>query len=201
MTKHKHKSIGQRFANTKLVYFILLALFSAIVSLYSLRANNEHMSVLRSAVYNADQTNGDIKGSLDNLRSYVTTHMNTSLSSGQSSVYPPIQLKYTYNRLVEQQATSLSSQNSKVYSDAESYCQKTVPDGVSGRNRIPCVEQYVTSHGLKMINVEQSLYEFDFVSPWWSPDITGWSILLSIIFLKILAIRIIYGWYYRRYVE
>ncbi len=201
MTKHKHKSIGQRFANTKLVYFILLALFSAIVSLYSLRANNEHMSVLRSAVYNADQTNGDIKGSLDNLRSYVTTHMNTSLSSGQSSVYPPIQLKYTYNRLVEQQATSLSSQNSKVYSDAESYCQKTVPDGVSGRNRIPCVEQYVTSHGLKMINIEQSLYEFDFVSPWWSPDITGWSILLSIIFLKILAIRIIYGWYYRRYVE
>ena len=81
-------------------YFLALAIVSTIVCLFALRANNEHMIRLRNAVYTADKNNIDVQGALQKLQAYVTTHMNTNLSAGQGAVYPPIQLKYTYDSLV-----------------------------------------------------------------------------------------------------
>jgi hypothetical protein len=49
------------------------------------------------------------------------------------------------------------------------------------------VTDYVTTHGVKTNTIPVALYEYDFVSPKWSPDTAGWSMLLSIILFMGLA--------------
>ena len=165
----------------KVPYAVFLALFilSATVSIYALRHNNQTMVELRSEVYATDQAGGDVNGALNKLREYVYGHMNTNLSSGGNAIKPPIQLKYTYERLLEAQQQTASANNSQIYTEAQTYCQALVPAGVSGRGRIPCIQDYVGSRGIKTSPVPTGLYQFDFVSPTWSPDLTGWSIVVA----------------------
>ena len=138
---------------------------------------------LRNAVYEADKNGADVNEPLNKLRSYVYAHMNTSLASGGNTIKPPIQLKYTYVRVYNAEQERLKATNSQVYTDAQNYCQTQNSTDFSGRNRVPCVEDYVTSHGVKANPVPAALYQFDFVSPTWSPDLAGWSLLAAIVFL------------------
>lgn len=175
-------------------HFFVIALICLGVSVFALRENNLHMVKLRDAVYAADKNNGDVQGTLANLQRYVTAHMNTSLTSGNTSVYPPIQLKYTYDRL---RASNLQVSNAQVYSDAQKYCEQQDPTDFSGRNRVPCIEQYVESHGVQPKPIPDAMYKFDFVSPTWSPDLAGWSLLATLFFALAGA-----GWWlFRRYLR
>lgn len=160
--------------------FIVIFIISTICAIVGLRHNNQHMISLRQAVYEADQNNGDVNTALNNLRSYVYAHMNTDISSGGNAIKPPIQLKYTYERL--QAAAQQAANNSGLYTDAENYCQATIPASVSvsGRGRISCVQDYIASHGGKQASqIPVGLYEFDFLSPTWSPDFAGWSLVIA----------------------
>jgi hypothetical protein len=164
-------------------YFPLLVLFlvCGLVCIAALRHNNTQMIALRNNVYAADKANGDVNGALNKLRDYVYGHMNTDLSTS-TGVKPPIQLAYTYDRLQSQ--AQQTANNSGLYTDAENYCQAVVPASVSisGRGRIGCVQDYIMSHGGKAAAaVPVSLYEFDFVSPRWSPDLAGWSLVATVI--------------------
>ena len=151
------------------------------------------MVKLRAAVYSADKNNSNVDGALKNLQTYVTSHMNTNLSSGPNAPYPPIQLEYTYTRLQSANNQSVSSVNQSLYTDAEYYCQQTIPTGFSGRYRVSCIEQYITSHGATVTLINPSLYEFNFLSPSWTPDLAGWTLVLSIflgiVFLLSLVLR------------
>lgn len=161
-------------------YFLVLAVVSTAVCVLALRANNQHMIKLRQAVYNADKNNTGIQQPLKALQSYVTTHMNTDLSAGNTSVYPPIQLKYTYDRLVQLQQQQLQQQNTSVYSEAQAHCEALNHTDFSGHNRVPCIEQYVESHGGKAAPaIPEALYEFSFASPKWSPDLAGWAMAVA----------------------
>ncbi len=163
--------------------FLGLFIIFGVASIYSLRNNNLMMIDLRNAVYGADQSGNDVNGALNKLRSYVYAHMNTNLSSGGNTIKPPIQLKYTYERLAQAEQTRLKAANAQVYTDAQNFCQAQNPTDFSGRNRVPCVAEYVTSHGVQAHPVPAALYQFDFVSPTWSPDLAGWSLLVTITFL------------------
>jgi hypothetical protein len=169
--------------HSRLIYRLLLALFliSAVVTLVALRHNNETMIALRGDLYVADKDNGDVNTALNNLRQYVYSHMNTNLSSGGDAIKPPIQLKYTYQRLQAASQAGVNAANSQIYTDAEYYCQQQDPTDFSGHNRVPCVTAYVTSHGTTAKAIPVALYEFDFVSPSWSPDFAGWNLVLSIL--------------------
>ena len=159
--------------------FLVLFIVSGVVAIYALRHNNQTMVQLRSEVYAADQAGGDVNLALNNLRKYVYGHMNTDLSSGGNVIKPPIQLKYTYERLLAVEQQKAVSTNSQIYTDAQTYCQALVPAGVSGRGRVPCVQDYVTSHGVKITPIPTGLYQFDFISPAWSPDLAGWSLVFA----------------------
>jgi hypothetical protein len=163
--------------------FLILFILSSIICISSLRHNNLTMVKLRSAVYAADKNNGDINTALNNLRKYVYGHMNTDLASGGNSIKPPIQLKYTYERLQVTEQKRVDEANTNVYTQAQVYCQQQNSTDFSGRNRVPCVTDYVTTHGQKANIVPVALYEYDFVSPVWSPDLAGFSLILSVIFL------------------
>jgi hypothetical protein len=160
-------------------FIFALAGICLVVSVLALRENNLKMVQLRDAVYTADKNNGDVAGALTNLQRYVTAHMNTSLSAGNTSVYPPIQLKYTYDRL---RATSLQANNEQVYNDAQKTCEQQNPTDFSGRNRVPCIEAYVEAHGVQTKPIPDSMYKFDFISPTWSPDFAGYSLLAAAFF-------------------
>lgn len=174
-------------------YLILIVVFGA-TSLLALRHNNEQMIKLREDVYAADKTNGNVEGALKQLRTYVYSHMNTSLNTA-NGIKPPIQLSYTYARLEEAQ-----QQNSALYVDAKNYCEALIPasESISGRGRIGCITDYVTSHGAKPVDIPAGLYEFDFVSPSWSPDFAGWSLVALALSVTALVFEFIRAQLFRR---
>jgi hypothetical protein len=177
-------------------YFVALAVICTLVASFALRANNEHMIKLRDAVYAADKNNTDVQAPLRNLQAYVTTHMNTNLSAGPNAVYPPVQLKYTYDRLVTAQSDQLAQSNTALYTDAQHFCEQQNSADFSGRNRVPCIEQYVQSHGgIKLQPIADDLYKFSFESPVWSPDFAGWSVLVAVLaWLICLAVLVARLW-------
>jgi hypothetical protein len=166
---------------------------SASVTVVALRGNNLKMIQLRDDVYQADQQNGDVEAALLQLRKYVYAHMNTDLSSGQGAVYPPIQLKYTYDRLKQAEQARVKQATSQIYTDAQNYCEQQDPTSFSGRNRVPCIEAYVSEHKATEATIPDALYKFDFISPKWSPDYAGISLLVSCLLLLLLILRITAG--------
>jgi hypothetical protein len=187
MKKILHR-IGKISAKTCLYLFIA----SSLLCVLALRHNNVQMVRLRDAVYAADKNNSDVNAALNNLRSYVYTHMNTDLSSGHGNIHPPIQLKYTYQRLYDARLAQVQSENQQIYTDAQFYCH-THADQNSVLAQQGCIQNYAVNHGVANanINIPQGLYGFDFTSPAWSPDLAGWSLVLSLIFLVALLVKLV----------
>src|SRR5215471_4918127 len=117
-------------------YFLVLAAINGSVGIIALRENNLHMAHLRDAVYTADKNNSNVEKALQDLQVYVTSHMNTQLSAGPNAPYPPIQLQYTYDRAIQAAGSAASAANSKIYTDAQHYCEQQDPIDFSGRNRV-----------------------------------------------------------------
>lgn len=185
MDKRQLHHFWRRLRPVKPIYFLLLAVAFGLISVWALRQNNLNMVKLREAVYQADEQNGDIEGSLRKLREYVYAHMNTSLTSGNNSIYPPIQLKHHYERLVAAQAAA--STNDQIYTEAQAECERRFPAGLSGSGRIPCIQEYVASRGVQTAQIPSELYQFDFVSPRWTPDLAGLSLVATGLFALLAA--------------
>ncbi len=174
------------------IWYLLAAIpVCLIVSGFALRHNNQTMGKLRDAVYTADQNNGNVVAALQKLQTYVTSHMNTNLATN-TSVYPPIQLKYTYQRLKDEANAKAAAANADLYTTAQKVCEAQNPSDFSGRNRVPCIEAYVSSHGgVKAATIPDSMYKFNFASPTWSPDFAGWSLVVTALLGVLLVVRII----------
>lgn len=182
MNRKKLYAIWKKIRAVKMGYLVIAFLCMLSITVVALRHNNQQMIVLRDAVYQADKDNGDVEGALRELRQYVYGHMNTNLNSGKTAVYPPLQLKYTYERLVTSQQDQLRQQNAQVYSAAQEHCERLHPatESHSGGPRVPCIRDYVSERGVQISQIPDSIYKFDFVSPRWSPDLAGWSLLATI---------------------
>ena len=184
--KHLHH-LWRRVRPIKPIYFLAIALVFGLISVFALRQNNLDMIKLREAVYQADEANGDVEAALYNLREYVYAHMNTSLTSGNNAIYPPIQLKYRHERLIGAQAQNSSIENAKIYTDAQADCEKRFPAGLSGGGRIPCIQEYVAGRGVQTAEIPPALYQFDFVTPHWTPDLAGLSLIATVLFAGLAA--------------
>jgi len=172
-------------------YFLIALIITGTVAVFALRDNNLTAIKLHDNLTQVDKENGNVNAALNQLREYIYSHMNTNLAT-PGGIYPPIQLKYTYQRLETAAQAKANAINEPLYTEAENYCQAVIPEGsngFSGRVRVPCIENYVTAHGVKAQTISPALYEFDFVSPFWSPDLAGWSIVASIIFLILFVVR------------
>jgi hypothetical protein len=180
-------------------YLLAAFLVAGLVGAFALRNNNLTMVKLRNDVYQADKDNGDVEASLQALRSYVNSHMNTNLTGGTDAVYPPIQLKYTYQRLQQAELAKANSANSQIYTDAQHTCEQLYPGSVSGGPRVPCIENYVSQHDTKAKSIPDSIYKFDFVSPNWSPDFAGMSLVIAAFFLALALLRLVAGKVLRAY--
>lgn len=197
--KQLHHLWTTKIRPIKVWYLLVLFLLSTAITIFALRANDLRMVELRQEVYTADKENGDVEGALQNLRAHVYAHMNTELSRGSSAVYPPIQLKYTYQRLLDAEQQRVQAGASEVYTAAQRHCEQQNPTSFSGGSRIGCVEQYISEHRAQPARIiPDAMYKFDFVSPSWSPDLAGFSLVLTVALLVLLVLRIIAGRILRR---
>ena len=80
-------------------YFIAAIILSLAVSIAALRQNNLQAIQLRDQVIKVDEQNGDVEAALRELRQHVYSHMNSNLAA-PGGAYPPVQLKYRYERLL-----------------------------------------------------------------------------------------------------
>ncbi len=165
---------------------------SVLVCVSALRNNNQRMVELREEVYAADKAGEGVEDAIKALREHIYAHMNTSLTSSSNGIRPPLQLKYTYERLLAAEQAKVEQAGSSVYTDAQEYCQAQNSTDFSGRNRVPCVQEYVATHNPDAVaNIPASLYQFDFVSPAWSPDLAGWSLATSVVFGLVAVLMLV----------
>lgn len=169
-------------------YFVVLFLIFGVISLLALRQNNIKAIELRDKVLQVDEANGDVEAALRELRSHVYSHMNASLSGGEGSIKQPVQLKYRYERLVRDEKQRVSAINEKVYTDAQNHCERQIPTGTIA-SRVPCVQDYVSKNTVNEKPIPDALYKFDFAAPAWSPDLAGWSLVLTAVFALLAIFR------------
>jgi hypothetical protein len=202
MDKHTLYGRWHRYKTVTLALLFIGLLTSVSFSIYGLRANNLKMIHLREAVYTADEQNGDIAGTLKNLRDYVFSHMNTNLRPANSTE-PPIQLVNQFNRIVaaEQARIEALGGANQVYVEAQRKCEVA---SVSLMARAQCIQQYVSEHGngVPQLNLPpKEFYTFDFASPRWSPDLAGWALVFSGLFTLLLIVRLIAGRFIHHYLK
>jgi hypothetical protein len=200
MANHKRKLHHVMVLIRSINYFVLLGLciLFAGIAIIALRSNNQQMVKLRSAVFVADEKNGDIEKALRNLREYVYAHMNTNLASGANAVKPPIQLKYEYERLTAADTATYQAATAKVLDDAQNICVAQFPGSVFSQPRLECAKAYAAAHPVPLKTIPDDLYKFDFLSPTWSPDLAGWSLLAAGFFFLLFILRFLSTWAIKR---
>lgn len=187
--RHRIKQI-QKLALWQLV---LIFLISVIISASLLRLNNVGMVQRRDAVIEADkQTDSAIlTNRLYDLQSFVSTHMNTDLGQG-------VELSETYKR--DEAANIAATQtvsNINIYKQANDICQAKNLKVLSVYRQ--CVYDYLNSipsgqvvaNSISTVQQIQLIYIHNYISPFWSADFAGFSVLISILMLLLIIIRIL----------
>ena len=175
---------------------------TAGLAVFGLRRNNQVMGQLREAVFVADKEDGDIEGALQRLRNHVLHHMNSDLvqnreAGDDTQTEKPIQLAYKYYRdtLVAHQSVvdRLGSGMAGPLEQARAVCET---DEVPISERLVCLQaetQRLGGSGYPPIEpLVKDFYVFDYVSPDWSPDLAGWSIVI----FRLTLLAIILSWFF-----
>lgn len=188
--RHAHHLV-RRLQELRTRYFVIALVVLGVVFIWAYRQNNIQAIQLRDKVIETDKQNGDVEAALRELRTYTYGHMNAGLGGGANNIYPPIQLKYRYERLVQAEKDRVAAVNARLYTEAQNYCEQQVTSRVT-INRIPCIQDYLASHnGVKEQTIPDALYKFSFAAPMWSPDLAGWSLAAFVTIALALIVRVL----------
>lgn len=201
MRKRELHYIHRKFQPLSGWYFLLAAVVFFSVAAFALRQNNLQMLELKEAVFQADEAGEGIEEALRDLRQHVHSHMNTDLVPSDDAIRPPIQLTHEYERLRQAERDRAREQNESVYAEAERICEERYPSGQLANGRVQCVESYIREQGVQVRPVPKELYQFDFASPRWSPDLAGWSLLAGGISLVLFAARFLLELWFKKRLE
>ncbi len=185
----------QQVKTWQLVLILILALF---VTATFLRINNIGMVQRRDAVLAADET-GDLvalQNRLYDLQRYSAVHMNADTG--------PIYLQDSYNRAAE-----VAKKAAEVQTGGGENIYKKIEDEVCGpqarangwrwpdQRYIACqraeLEKYPEAQqgSGQVILPDTKLFRHSFVSPVWSPDFAGFSVLICIFITLVIIGRLI----------
>lgn len=185
----------RRLEKVKTWQLFVLLLLALVVAATFLRLNNIGMIERRKAVMVADES-GDvitIKNRLVELQRYVATHMNTDMGT--------IYLEGQYKRDSEAAnaaAARDSNPNGNIFKKAQEVCapryshlgsyssqyQQCVINEI---NKYPSASQLTSELNLPKADV----YRHSFISPLWSPDFAGFSVLVCLLILIVIIGRVI----------
>ena len=180
----------QRVKTWQLVCLLILMVF---ISATFLRLNNVGMVERRTAVLDADAA-GDSQVTQDrmyDLQRYVSSHMNTDMGKG-------VYLDSTYKRDAQaaySAASSDSNPNGNIYKKAQEVCAPRFSSYSTAYLQCTMAElqKYPASSNLiSSVNLpDPKMYLHAFVSPLWSPDFAGWSVVICIAIFTMIITRII----------
>ncbi|HXH26780.1 MAG TPA: hypothetical protein VNG90_02710 [Candidatus Acidoferrum sp.] len=187
--------MGRFWRKVKVWQLVILLVIASGVSAELLRRNSLQMIVLRAAVIDADTKGDDAKitQSLTTLQRFVTSHMNTSMGSNGVSLQKTYQTAY---EKAVQQGVQGDTQGHALYNQADAACQPIFRQ----THRFPDYTQCVAS---KLANLAShdplndvkapsvDLYRYNFVSPLWTPDAAGLSLIVVAILSLLLLWKII----------
>lgn len=171
---------------------ILLLILSLYVSATFLRINNVGMVERRNAVEAADKI-GDpevVKERLYALQRYSSQHMNASTGD--------FDLRATYDRdvkeLLDEAEAANKQSNNTIWNKAANECYAEFPGYWQGQ--IQCIlekqQDFPTNTPITEVETpDPSLYRHNYLSPTWSPDFAGWSLVVSAILLVIILFRLV----------
>lgn len=171
---------------------LVLLVLSAFVAATFLRLNNIGMIQRRDAVLSADKA-GDtvaVTDRLYDLQRYAATHMNANTGA--------FYLEQQYKRDVEKQVTEASvvtnpHGNINAQVDAlcrsrfSSYSQAWVQCFAEELGKYPAAPDPASQVTLPSAD----LYRYSFISPRWSPDFAGWSVVVSLAILVMILARLL----------
>lgn len=187
--KQVHRGI-RRIQHLKTWQLVILLVLIGFIAATFLRLNNIGMVQRRDAVAQADKT-GDlnaIQARLFDLQRYVSSHMNTAMGD--------IYLEHQYKRDTENAiniASGVTSPGGNIYKQAQDVCAPKFR-GYS-QAYLQCTLDYLsqfTQDDDPVTNAnlpKADAYRYSFVSPLWSPDFAGFSILAWLLVLLLLIAR------------
>ena len=181
----------KRLQRVKTWQLLILLILTAFIAATFLRLNNTGMVQRRNAVASADKT-GDqrqIAERLAELQKYSMTHMNAD----SGVVY----LQHQYDRDA-QSAIKAASANSTANASANAHAESVCHPQYSGWSTayMQCFLAELAKHPSSEKLPEPklpspALYRYSFVSPLWSPDFAGWSIIGCLVIIFMIIGRII----------
>ncbi len=198
MNKSRLHHLWTKIRTISYWYFFAAFVVSLTIGVIALRNNNLQAIELREKVLQVDEEDGDVEAALRELREFVYSHMNADLAGG-TGIQHPVQLVHRYERLREKEQTRVEKANESIYPRAQAICEQRIPASVSGGPRVACIEDYVLQNGVKEKSIPDALYKFDFVSPRWSFDLAGISLLLSAIFFFLFIVRFGIEWWLKTF--
>lgn len=194
----------RRLEQIKTWQLIVLLVLSGFISATFLRLNNVGMIERREAVKQAD-ADGDetvIAKRLYDLQRFVASHMNTNPGS--------IPLEHSYKRaydkaLSEFEERIANQSNNNTVAEVREYCDSQAQQGGWGQFWVTADPRYVQcindrwSQYPSADNFDYSFkapstapYYHTFVSPRWSPDFAGWSLVLTGAIALLIILRFVF---------
>lgn len=188
------RSVQKNLKRLKVVktwQLVLLLVLMGFVAATFLRLNNTGMIERRNAVYAADKSGNadDIIYRLSDLQRYAASRMNAD-----TGVF---YLQDTYNRDVKElvaKSSATSSSNQTVNDAAEAVCKPQFSSWSPAY--VQCfvneLNKHTGSNTLPSVQLPApALYRYSFVSPFWSPDFAGWSLVLCAVLLIAIVTRLV----------
>lgn len=189
MTGREEKSLLHHWKKLHIKTWQLVVLFLVFLTLsvYFLRQNNLKMVELRNNVVIADEQALDVSAALTALNGHVFKHMNTK-------IVRPIELVQTYNRQAKIAIDAANqSGNRDIYAEATAACERR---GVPTTSIAQCAANYALENNSgaapKEINLpDKSRFTYTFAAPKWTPDLAGFSVLITGVLLFWLVFRLV----------
>ena len=201
--KKKTKFRIKRLSQIKTWQLVILLIMSGFISATFLRLNNVGMVERRESVENADKA-GDmvnLQQRLYDLQRYVSTHMNADPGK--------IALDHTYKQMYDRKLKEFEEEiknqsNNDTVSKVRAVCDARARQGGYGRattqadpRYVSCInEEWEKYPAAKVANLQFEApstepYYHTFVSPIWSADYAGWSLLVTIFIAMIIVMRLV----------
>ncbi len=186
--KHNIKQL-QRVKTWQLLVILILMSFVAATFL---RLNNIGMADRREAVLAADKT-GDsdaIQSRLYDLQRYTAEHMN----AGTGPFYLEQQYRRDAQKAVDA-ASSVGNPNGNINAKAEAVCRPQFSAWSAAY--VQCFTDELAKYPPSpdpAQNVQlpsTDLYRHNFISPLWSADFAGWSVLACVLILLVIIARLV----------
>lgn len=179
----------QRVKTWQLV--ILLLLFGFVAATF-LRLNNIGMVERRDAVMAADKDGSldVIQARLYDLQRYVSAHMNADMGT----IYLENQYKRDSQRLIDQ-ASGDNNPNGNIYKKAQEVCAPRFSH--YSQAYLQCTVDYLAQYSpagdlSSTVSLPKAdLYRYSYVSPLWTPDFAGWSVLACLFIILVIIARLI----------